>query len=92
MIPTELAITNVKHLSNYKLLISFSDGHQQLINFEHFLFNHQHPDIKKYQDINLFKNYSITDGDLEWNNYELCFPIADIYLNQHIEHKKTNVA
>lgn len=92
MIPAELAITNVEHLNNYKLLISFNDGQQQLINFEHFLFHHSHPDITKYQDINLFKNYSITDGDLEWSDYELCFPIADIYQNQNIEHKQTNVA
>jgi hypothetical protein len=92
MIPTELAITNVTYIDNYQLLIKFNDGKEQLINFEPFLFNHNHPDIKKYRELRLFKSYSITNGDLEWNDYELCFPIADLYQNQNIESKQTNVA
>jgi hypothetical protein len=23
--------------------------------------------------------FTLRDGDLDWNDYELCFPIADIY-------------
>jgi len=27
----------------------------------------------------LFKKFTLRDGDIDWNNYELCFPIEDIY-------------
>jgi hypothetical protein len=35
--------------------------------------------LKKYLDLNQFKNFTVRDGDIDWNDYELCFPIADIY-------------
>lgn len=92
MIPTDLAITHVEHIKAYQLLIEFNNGKQQRINFEHFLINHHHPDIQKYCDIELFKSYSITNGDLEWNDYELCFPISDLYENSNIESAQINVA
>ncbi len=25
--------------------------------------------------------YNLDDGDLEWNDYDLCFPVADLYEN-----------
>jgi len=34
---------------------------------------------KKYLNKNLFKNYTIEYGDIIWNNYEMCFPIWDLY-------------
>ena len=37
--------------------------------------------IRKYLDEKKFKQYELDDGDLEWNDYDLCFPIADLYEN-----------
>jgi len=34
------------------------------------------------------KQFSITYGDLEWNDYELTFPIADLYLDQIVHQEK----
>lgn len=34
---------------------------------------------KKYLDKNLFQSFSLEYGDLIWNDYEMCFPIWDLY-------------
>jgi hypothetical protein len=63
---------------------SFNDQTTQTIDFENFICSSTNPHIAKYSDLAIFKNFSITDGDLEWNDYDLCFPIADLYENQNI--------
>ena len=80
-----LAVVKAEYLGGYKLNIVFNDGHQQQIDFESFICNAINPNINKYRDLALFKAYRITDGDLEWNDFDLCFPIADLYENKHIE-------
>ena len=35
--------------------------------------------IRKYLDVELFQQFSLIYGDLVWHDYELCFPIADLY-------------
>jgi hypothetical protein len=74
-----LEITDVEHISDYKLKIRFNDEHQEVVDFEHFLRASKHPDIRKYLDIDMFKTFTIDHGDLIWNDYELCFPISDLY-------------
>ena len=32
--------------------------------------------------INEFSNFSLKDGNLNWNDYDLIFPIADLYNDQ----------
>ncbi len=34
---------------------------------------------RKYLDKKLFRNYKIEYGDIVWNDYEICFPILDLY-------------
>jgi DUF971 family protein len=74
-------IEKVKYLGEYKLKLSFNDGVEQIIDFGPFLSNSLNPLINKYLDIEEFKKYEIDDGDLEWNDYDLCFPVADLYEN-----------
>jgi len=38
-----------------------------------------HPSIRKYLDEAKFKDYQIVDGNLNWNDYALIFPIEDLY-------------
>jgi len=78
-------VVSVKWLRDYKLEINFSDTTSQIIDFSSFIINSKHPDINQYQDISRFKKYTITNGDLEWNDYELCFSIEDLYQNKNIE-------
>lgn len=72
-------IEEAKYLEEYKIHLAFSDGSEQTVDFESFLNNSHNPMIRKYLDINAFKNFTVAYGDLFWNDYDLCFPIADLY-------------
>jgi len=75
----QLKIDSAKYLSDYAIRIKFSDGNEKLVDFKPFLSKSLHPSIKKYLDENKFSNFSLTDGNLNWNNYDLIFPILDLY-------------
>lgn len=72
-------IVKVEYLPPYTLHLWFSDGAEQTVNFEPFLRHAAHPDIQKYLDVELFKQFKLVHGRLDWNDYELCFPIQDLY-------------
>ena len=35
--------------------------------------------IRAYLSPDRFRQFSIEHGDLIWNDYDLCFPMADLY-------------
>lgn len=74
-------ITNAEYAPPYAIRLCFSDGFEQTVDFEPFLRNAQHPDIRKYLDPSLFQSFAIVDGRLDWNDYDLCFPMQDLYEN-----------
>ncbi len=78
----QLKIDSAKYLSDYAIRIKFSDGNERLIDFKPFLSKSLLPSIKKYLDGNKFSNFSLTDGNLNWNDYDLIFPISDLYNGQ----------
>ena len=77
-----LKIDSAKYLSDYAIRIKFSDGNERLVDFKPFLSKSLHPSIKKYLDENKFSDFSLTDGNLNWNDYELIFPLSDLYNGQ----------
>ena len=80
----QLKIDSAKYLSDYAIRIRFSDGKEKLVDFKPFLSKSLHPSIKKYLDESKFSNFSLSDGNLNWNNYDLIFPLSDLYRG-HIE-------
>lgn len=76
-----LEITSAEYLSNYKIRLLFSDSKERVIDFEQFLTHSMNPMTRKFLDINEFKKFKILYGDLIWNDYEMCFPIIDLYEN-----------
>ena len=77
-----ISISKANYVNDYKISLTFNDGKKITIDFEGFIKHSQHQDIKKYQDLILFKQFDIRYGDLEWNNYDLSFPIYDLYQNK----------
>ncbi len=77
-----ISISQANYVNDYKISLTFNDGKKIIIDFEGFIKHSQHQDIKKYQDLILFKQFDIRYGDLEWNNYDLSFPIYDLYQNK----------
>lgn len=77
-----LKIESAKYLSDYAIRIKFNDGNERLVDFKPFLSKSLHPSIQKYLDENKFSNFSLTDGNLNWNDYDLIFPLSDLYNGQ----------
>jgi hypothetical protein len=74
-----ISINKADYAGDYKIKFVFSDGKEQMIDFSAFLFEAKNTMTKKYQDIQLFKNYTIEYGDIVWNDYEMCFPVWDLH-------------
>jgi hypothetical protein len=74
-----IEIKSAKYIGDYAIRVSFSDKTEKLIDFKPFLINSLHPSISKYLDENLFKQFKITDGNMNWNDFDLIFPIHDLY-------------
>jgi hypothetical protein len=78
--PAELIeVQSAKYTGNFVLHITFSDGCVRLVDFKPFLANSLHPSIRQYLDENKFRQFEIVDGNINWNNYELIFPVEDLY-------------
>lgn len=84
MIPATLNVTNAAQIGEFLLRLTFDDGVTQTVDFKPFLMISRHPDIRAYLDPNRFANFRIEYGELVWGDYDLCFPIADLYLNKLI--------
>ena len=76
-----ITIKKVKYSGEYKLSLLFNDDTEQTVDLYPFLTNSLNPLIRKYLDLNKFIKFKLESGDLQWNDYDLCFPIADLYEN-----------
>jgi hypothetical protein len=76
---TILKVDSAQYLTDFAITIKFSDGTERLVDFKPFLSKSIHPSIKKYADKNYFTNFKIIDGNLNWNDYDLIFPVWDLY-------------
>lgn len=74
-----ISIENAEYIDGYKIALLFSDGTRNIVNFEPFLQSSSKPMTTKFLNIDEFKSFEIEHGDLVWNDYELCFPIWDLY-------------
>jgi len=78
---TVIDIVQAEQVSDYKLRLSFSDGVERVIDFEPFLRRSRNPMIRAYLDPQKFANFTLEYGNLMWDDYGLCFSIADLYEN-----------
>jgi len=74
-----LEVTEAKYVSGYKLLLTFNDGAVRVVDFGPFLAKARNPDTTDYRDLKRFKSFHIHDGDLMWGDYQMIFPIMDLY-------------
>jgi hypothetical protein len=77
-----VAIRSVEPVDTYKLKIGFTDGTERVVDFEPFLRSARHPAIRAYLEPARFKGFTVEDGFLHWNDFDLVFPLADLYAGQ----------
>jgi hypothetical protein len=87
-----IAIKNAEYIKGYKIKLVFSDKKERIINFEPFLKQAQNPMTRKFLDIDEFRKFKIEYGDLIWNDYEMCFPIIDLYEDNILKNKDISYA
>lgn len=77
-----IEIESAEYLGEYSIQICFKDGIIRVIDFKRFLETAIQPSIRKYLDTTMFKEFNIVEGNLNWNDYDLIFPVYDLYLGQ----------
>ena len=80
--PKVVQVEAVRHVSGYKLALRFSDGHTSTVDFGPFLKASAHPSIRAYLDLKRFKNFTLEDGMLHWDDFDLVFPMVELYEGQ----------
>ncbi len=76
---SELSVKAVRHLKSHILEITFSDGYVSNVDFAPFIFSDGHPDYEKYKSEKGFLTYKVIDGNLNWDDYTMIFPVEDLY-------------
>jgi hypothetical protein len=74
----DFKIKSAQYQGDLTLRIEFTDGLVRVVNFRPFLENAHNESIRSYLDEKKFKDYNIIDGNLNWHDYELIFPISDL--------------
>lgn len=74
-----IEIKSATYIGDYVIRISFNNGVNRVVDFKPFLESSLHPSIQKYLDEIKFQQFELIDGNLNWNDYDLIFPINDLY-------------
>lgn len=82
MNPIIINIVAADQVGDCRIRLTFDDGTTQIVDFKPFLQRSQHPDIRAYLEAEHFGGFRIEHGELVWGDYELCFPVIDLYRNQ----------
>ena len=87
MSSTVINIVAAQQIGAYRLRLVFDEGSSKEVNFEPFLTHSHHPEIRAFLKPERFSSFKVQYGELVWGDYELCFPLMDLYHNT-IEHKE----
>jgi hypothetical protein len=82
MIPATINITAAQQMGDYTLRLCFDDHTVQTVDFKPFLTRSRHPDIRAFLEPARFTVFRIEYGELVWEDYDLSFPVIDLYRNQ----------
>ena len=77
----EIQIVSAEHSGDYRIHMEFGDGKAHEVDFRPFLVEARHPEIRAFLDPKRFAGFRVEFGELIWGDYELCFPVADLYDN-----------
>jgi len=82
MMPAVINVVAAEIVGDLQLRIRFDDGTEQTVDFRPFLTASLHPDIRAWASQERFSQFRVENGELLWGDYELCFPVMDLYRNR----------
>ncbi len=76
-VPAPLYVLSASYLEEYKLHLIFSDLKERTIDFEPKL--RAFRPLQKFLNINTFKKFRLYNGNVQWDDFEMIFPVEDLY-------------
>ena len=80
--PKVVRIEAAEYVPAFKPRLRFDDGQESLVDFATFLSQSRHPSVQAYHDRKCFRKFALEDGFPHWNDFDLVFPMADLYSGQ----------
>ena len=78
-----MIIVNAEYVADLSLRLCFSDGVVNVVDFGEYIRNNPHPQHDKYLDPELFKTFSLENGNVVWGeDWDMVFPIEDLYIGK----------
>jgi hypothetical protein len=74
-----IKVVRARYLKDYVLRIFFDNGEERVVDFKPFLTKSRHPAIIKYRKDSVFRKFKVQGGNINWNDYDLIFPVSDLY-------------
>lgn len=87
-----LRVKEAKYVPRYRVDIKFNDGTHRVVDFGPFLAQARNPMFTKYRRTKEFKSFHVQDGDLMWGDFEMIFPITDLYRGDILHREETSQA
>ena len=81
-------VVSAKQVAGYALQLVFDDNTSQTVDFGPFLKQSRHPDVRSFLSPERFSSFKLEHGELVWGDYDLCFPVIDLYRNciERVDH------
>ena len=76
-----IRVAEAQYIPPYKIHLWFSDGAEQIADFEKFLKQSHHPEIRKYMNKRLFRQFSVAHGRLE--EPRVAAVLVEVHRQQH---------
>ncbi len=77
--PKTIVVVDARYTEGFCLLVSFSDGTSREVDFGLFVKRCKLPDVVKYAKPNAFKRFRLVNGNVMWGDYEMIFPVEQLY-------------
>ena len=84
-----LRVLEARYVPRHRVDITFNDGTHRVVDFGPFLKQARNPMFTKYRHAEEFKLFHIQDGDLMWGDFEMIFPIMDLYRGNILKGEET---
>lgn len=77
--PKTIEVLRAHHAEAFRLRLVFSDGTSREVDFGPFLQGSKLPDVARYAKASTFKRFRVVDGNVMWGDYEMLFPVEQLY-------------
>lgn len=75
-----ILVERATYLDGFRLLIAFTDGKEQEVDFADFINNNHKESLSRYKKPVNFKKFRIEQGNVVWGkDWDLIFPVQELY-------------